>query len=290
MNRIARLLGAKPTPARLSPTTSLLAALAVFGTVLGGAFEAQAQSTPTPAPSTPAKGTSSQTVSAFRSYGAKTSIAVPNRPGKPASKGLRADPVNVRSLVDQIDRLKMLLVMEQAQTTRLKADLTTLRSAYAQKAKPSGAKPVWSLRTDAPVTMRVEYASASVSDVDTAIKEKDGSYDIDVNQTAFVGLMRAFARKSGLQMVIAPGTYDDVTLSVKGRGRDSMANILCRAGGAECRSEEGILYVTSQRPFPASSAARAFGDPGGGGFGGGLGGGGFGGGGFGGGGFGKTGG
>ncbi|RYG39488.1 M56 family metallopeptidase [bacterium] len=44
MNRIARILGAKPAPARISPAASTLAVMAVVAAVLGGTLQAQAQS------------------------------------------------------------------------------------------------------------------------------------------------------------------------------------------------------------------------------------------------------
>lgn len=52
MNRIARILGAKPAPIRISPLTSTLATLAVVAAVMGGTLQAQAQS-PKPKPVPP---------------------------------------------------------------------------------------------------------------------------------------------------------------------------------------------------------------------------------------------
>ncbi len=52
MNRIARILGAKPAPIRISPLTSTMATLAVLAAVMGGTLQAQAQS-PKPKPVPP---------------------------------------------------------------------------------------------------------------------------------------------------------------------------------------------------------------------------------------------
>lgn len=47
MNRIARILGAKPAPIRISPLASTMAALGVLAAVMGGTLQAQAQGTKT---------------------------------------------------------------------------------------------------------------------------------------------------------------------------------------------------------------------------------------------------
>ena len=84
-----------------------------------------------------------------------------------------------------------------------------------------------------------------------------GRVSIDAKDAAFGTVLRALARKAKLSVVIARGSYADVSLVLSDRSVTDALAILCKAANAEWRSENGVYYVAPRKDKDAAGASNA---------------------------------
>lgn len=264
MNRIARILGAKPAPSRFASVAPALAAIAVLGTLMGGAIQAQAQSTGKTAPK-PVKTVKGKKVAPKSSTGsleldrARQSLLVAERAlleaKKNQSKAMAARS-NLAKAQSELVRTQEAFLQAQAQA---RVDILRKQLAF-QFAKGQPTKIAVATVKGAPTKAAIaEVAAVSapramiggpVSETTlpdatpwnypagrggAGIKIEGGLVDVDVHQASFDELVLSIARKAGITVTIQAGAYLPVTLVTKGQSPNHAIELLCMAAGATYR-------------------------------------------------------
>lgn len=238
-----------------------MAALAVLGVSLGGVYEANAQSA-TPAKPKPA---------VHKSTPARKSVA-------PTTKAL-AELSRVRARREQLEaqaRIQKIQTKELAQTRALLAatqtELNALRVQIAASEKRSLAISAASTNEKAHILDAKKASIAAVSPMPASgapeadaeeignsvgINSDNTHFFIDVKNGGFPAVMRRLAQVANLEVVIASGVYNNVTIYVNMRTPEDLVTILCKAGNATYRKEGNIYFFVPKATLAVSPAGGA---------------------------------
>ena len=279
MNRIQRLLARPAAPSRLFPTASAVATLGLVAAVLGAAIQAQAtpQARPVPrpvakaavAPKPTAKVASSRAAAQVQ---AKQAVALAEQARKVAARravfdrywAIKTAEAQVRTAVAQA-QIKAAPAGTKRAEVPTKAATRPAAPVKATDAPVGGASAIASAAAPAAAQGGVSPATVShafVEEEPTVVMSSDGRVTLDAKLVMFPEIARRLAKATGNSIVIEAGTYTYLNVVLSGQNFENTLRIICRAGGATWRMEEGIYYIS---PKPKETSG-GFG--GGGGFGG----------------------
>ncbi|CAN5620214.1 hypothetical protein BH11ARM2_BH11ARM2_34970 [soil metagenome] len=276
MNRIARLTGTQPASSRLSPVVRSFAAVAILSTLLGGALQAQAQpqSPKKPAPKPVAKSKPAKSAKP-----ASPKLVVKERTrlvSVPKSVPLAFKVVTTDDILWAFPAPAPKAV--PALWLRLKPAPPSKPAMAVPKVPPSPTTidvAVQPARTPIPAQTGGGLGSGqgggfggggglggsqggggfggytggakdATPEEELKITLDNGRVIMDLKDADFASAVRKLARQSYMSVVIEMGVYYDVTMIVSEKPGEEALKILCKAGKATYRFEDGVYYISSQ--------------------------------------------
>ncbi|GEM_PF-3074088 len=239
MNRIARILGAKPTPIRLSPLAPILAALGVAVLVSGGAFQANAQS--------PAKTASKKPVAKAKPKVRKATIKVaPKALAKPVPT-LRLIPLTKPTLLAKPASKTAVAIVADANGKTYAADgaasaqsqmwsyptaiarKTTTVSALSRSSQKSVAGPITTTKNST-LTFSLSKASGTAVLKDGLVKTQSGTPTLGSAVLASQAQIPAFIQ--GGTVYRRSGAINGRSATVSGLGGSAFGDLSSAQSGA----------------------------------------------------------